>query len=143
MDEGGDIDSDLESVSATPKAPLRVGRRTWLETLALGSLSASLGGCSGLSLSPRFRHGVASGDPGPDRVHLMTRLADAVDDAALEVWVAGDPEFASEVIRQPCEARASEDHTVHTTVDGLRPGTRYFYRFVLGTEASAIGRVKT
>ncbi len=40
-------------------------------------------------------------------------------------------------------ARPAAAHAVHVEVDGLEPAREYFYRFLAGGEASAVGRTRT
>lgn len=99
-----------------------------------------------------FTLGVASGDPLPDSVILWTRLAPAPLDAdggmpplAVPVrWqVATDDRFGHIVGEGTAQAEPRWGHAVHVDVRGLRPATRYFYRFLAGGESSATGRTRT
>ncbi len=94
-----------------------------------------------------FHHGVASGDPLPDRVVLWSRvsLADPKKSGAVDVrWMmAADRDFTRIVREGRVEAAPRRDWTVKVDVDGLEPGTEYFYRFALGDAMSPIGRTKT
>ncbi|MFI7100410.1 alkaline phosphatase D family protein [Streptomyces sp. NPDC050161] len=99
-----------------------------------------------------FRHGVASGDPLPDGILLWTRVTPAPSAVpgsgrgpATEVgWeVATDRDFTEVVARGHATATASADHTVKADVRGLRPATRYFYRFTAHGTHSPVGRTRT
>ncbi|WP_418956547.1 alkaline phosphatase D family protein [Streptomyces tritici] len=104
------------------------------------------------SSAPAFLHGVASGDPLPDGVLLWTRVTPTPEavpgsgegpDTAVTWEVAEDREFARVVARGTAGATAATDHTVKADVRGLRPATRYFYRFTAGGTVSPVGRTRT
>ena len=110
-------------------------------TLPAGQAAArQLLGASG------FTHNVASGEPGPDSMLLWTRYVPASGDGVtrVEVQVALDADFAKVAAGGVARTGAYRDWTVKITVDGLKPGTVYWYRFVApdGTR-SPIGRTKT
>ena len=99
-----------------------------------------------------FTLGVASGDPLPDSVILWTRLAPQPLDAAggmppiavpVRWQVATDERFAHIVRAGEARAEPRWGHSVHVDVRGLRPASRYFYRFLAGGETSAVGRTRT
>jgi alkaline phosphatase D len=98
-----------------------------------------------------FALGVASGDPLPTGVVLWTRLAPKPLDgggmpmARVDVsWeVASDPQFNDVVQKGTDTAYPELAHSLHVEVDGLRPGTEYWYRFRVGRETSQTGRTKT
>jgi len=99
-----------------------------------------------------FTLGVASGDPLPDSVILWTRLAPQPLDAAggmppiavpVRWQVATDERFAHIVRTGEARAEPRWGHSVHVDVRGLRPASRYFYRFLAGGETSAVGRTRT
>jgi alkaline phosphatase D len=93
-----------------------------------------------------FTHSVASGEPGSDSMLLWTRYVPSadVDGVRLDVEVALEPTFAHVVSGGSVRTGAYRDWTVKFTVDGLKPGTVYWYRFVApdGTRSPA-GRTKT
>jgi len=98
-----------------------------------------------------FTLGVASGSPTPTGLVLWTRLAPAplagggMGEAPVDVqWeVAHDEKFSRIAKRGTATAAAERAHAVHVEADGLEPGRRYFYRFIAGGEASAVGRTRT
>ncbi|GAA1431808.1 alkaline phosphatase D family protein [Microlunatus lacustris] len=105
-----------------------------------------------------FGYGVASGDPTGDAVVIWTRAtpppARRGDPAAtpgsgrglpLRVrWeVARDRDFHHLVNRGTVLTSPTSDHTVKVDVQGLRPYTRYFYRFRARGEVSPVGRTQT
>ncbi len=92
-----------------------------------------------------FLHGVASGDPAPDRVVLWTRVtvADPGRSVAVRWVVASDPGLADVVASGTTSAVAERDWTVHVDVGGLRPATTWWYRFEAEGERSLVGRTRT
>jgi alkaline phosphatase D len=104
------------------------------------ALAAELLGAMG------FTHNVASGEPGPDSMLLWTRYVPATGDniLRLDAEVALDPDFTKVVSGGSVRTGAYRDWTAKITVDGLKPGTVYWYRFVApdGTK-SPVGRTKT
>ncbi|MEO0956826.1 MAG: PhoD-like phosphatase N-terminal domain-containing protein, partial [Pseudomonadota bacterium] len=94
-----------------------------------------------------FEHGVASGDPLPDRMIFWTRVtrkSETTDDipVLLEI-VEGSKTIQSHMLT----AKRSADDTVKFDAEGLTPGTVYTYQFkVVGSEGeitSPMGRTKT
>jgi alkaline phosphatase D len=101
-----------------------------------------------------FTLGVASGDPLPDSVILWTRLAPdplAADglggmpaDPVDVVWeVATDAAFTDVVRTGVANAEPAHAHAVHVDVDGLQPGSDYYYKFAVGGHTSLVGRTRT
>ncbi|MFT4264423.1 MAG: alkaline phosphatase D family protein [Nocardioides sp.] len=104
-----------------------------------------------------FQHGVASGDPLPDRVVIWTRVTPAADatpasglgPSATVLWhVALDAGFTSMVGSGSFVTTADRDHTVKLDVTGLSAATTYFYRFVFqgpwrDAQVSPVGRTRT
>jgi alkaline phosphatase D len=90
-----------------------------------------------------FAHGVASGDPLPDRVVIWTRLS--TDEAEVPVsWTLARDEGLNDVVASgEVAAAAAHDHTVHMDVEGLEAGATYFYGFEGLDERSPIGRTRT
>jgi alkaline phosphatase D len=137
-------------------------RRRFLE-LTLVSAGALLGpvACSSessgreLDSALLFPQSLASGDPRPTSVVLWTRVVDPAlpnSDLALSLQVAEDEAFTQIVSldgasSRPLVALSAFDHCVKTRVQGLKPGTLYYYRFkyenagVFGS--TRVGRTKT
>ncbi|RCK69041.1 hypothetical protein DT076_11805 [Desertihabitans brevis] len=103
-----------------------------------------------------FTLGVASGDPAADSVVLWTRVVPdpfaedgGMPDRAVDVhWeIARDEALRSGRRTGVVRTDAASAHTVHVTVDGLRPDSWYWYRFTVtldGTPVSSrIGRTRT
>ena len=94
-----------------------------------------------------FAHGVASGDPGPDRVIIWTRVSPDVAQGASQirvVWeVAGDVGFDDMRAKGENIASPARDWTVKVDLTNLAPGETYYYRFRIGDIYSPIGRTRT
>jgi alkaline phosphatase D len=128
-----------------------------LATAALAPVAGTLAAaCEPPPLPPNlpsglFTLGVASGDPLPDGVVLWARLAPeplagggmpAVD-VPVRWQVAKDRAFARIVQEGTAVASPAWGHSVHVDVRRLRPDSRFFYRFLVGDEASPVGRTRT
>lgn len=93
-----------------------------------------------------FGQGVASGDPKETSVVFWTRCVrpDATSSAVpLRLEVSDSADFTSLAARVDLEANARFDNTVRAKVTGLAADTRYFFRFVAGSDRSAVGRTRT
>lgn len=93
-----------------------------------------------------FFHGVASGDPLEDRVIIWTRVTpeDMNNDPIDVSWkVATDVNLENVVNSGTFTTDASRDYTVKVDVDGLAPGTTYYYGFQAMGIASLTGKTKT
>lgn len=119
-----------------------------LGTVAAGHAAADTGsGATG------FLHGVASGDPLPDRVVIWTRITPTAaarpgsgvgGPVRLEWTLATDPGLTSVAARGTVDATADADHTAKVDVSGLDPATTYYYRFAAPSgERSPVGRTRT
>jgi alkaline phosphatase D len=115
--------------------------------LGLGALIVPAGRSLAQALSATgFTHNVASGEPGPDSMLLWTRYVPAaeMDSIRLEAEVALDPAFTKPIPAASVRTGAYRDWTAKVTVDGLTPGTHYWYRFVAPDGSkSPVGRTKT
>lgn len=142
-----------------------VPRRRFLE-LTLVSAGAALGAVAcgtdasaafdaHLDAALIFPQSLASGDPRPTSVVLWTRVVDserANAELELRLELATDAEFTQRVSLDGAPSRKLRalpefDHCIKTRVEGLSPGTAYFYRFSYtrdGARATTrIGRTKT
>jgi len=90
-------------------------------------------------VAARFRHGVASFDPGQDRVLVWT----LVDGGGPVRWVVAADEAMGEVVAEGHADAARDSGTLTVDVEGLRPATTYWYRFEADDERSAVGRTRT
>jgi len=137
-------------------------RRRFLE-LTLISAGALLGpiacgsdaSAGSLDAARVFPQSLASGDPRPTSVVLWTRVVDGERpdlDLELSLELSTDEAFTELVsldgaANRKLRALAAFDHCVKTRVDGLEPGTQYFYRFSYARDGARattrIGRTKT
>lgn len=133
-------------------------RRRFLAAMAATPAVAALGACGssrpeagGDNPVPQatgpleFPHGVASGDPLPDRVVLWTRVtpADPAGSVTVDWEIATDPALNERVGGGRFLTTAERDFTVKFDAAGLTPGTTYYYRFRAGEAVSPIGRTRT
>ena len=129
---------------------MNIDRRKLLGLLGLSGAAAGEAVAqpvSGYKGPVAFAHGVASGDPSPTAVVFWTRVTpkDApVGDIAVELEVAADAGFKTIVASSKApRAKAGADWTVKHDLDGLKPGTDYWYRFKANGVISPVGRTKT
>lgn len=139
----------------------QASRRLVLKGAALGALASSLRVFSAeAATAPAtngiFGYGIASGDPTADAVIIWTRATppptggqtaspgSGLGNPLCVHWeVARDQGFRHTVKRGTVHTNASTDHTVKVDVTGLKPYTRYFYRFHAEGETSTAGRTQT
>ncbi|ATY31943.1 alkaline phosphatase D family protein [Sphingomonas psychrotolerans] len=129
---------------------LNIDRRSLIVGAGLGLGALVLPAGRGLAQqilgAKGFTHNVASGEPGPDSMLLWTRYVPAADDhtVRLEAEVALDSDFARPVSGGSVQTGPWRDWTAKITVDGLKPGTVYWYRFVAPDGSkSPVGRTRT
>ena len=123
---------------------LRLDRRQLMGLAATGiGLLATSGRAAELLTARGFTHSVASGEPDGDSVLLWTRYVGTAD-TVLTCELSETPDFARIVGGTMVVAGFGSDWTAKAVVSGLRPATRYHYRFVApdGT-ASPVGMTKT
>ncbi|MDQ3106657.1 MAG: alkaline phosphatase D family protein [Actinomycetota bacterium] len=89
---------------------------------------------------PVFLHAAASFEPRESSVLLWTRLTGAT---TTNWTIARDPAMVDVVAQGRATTSPELDHTVTVDVEGLEPGTSYWYRFESGAERSPIGRTRT
>lgn len=127
---------------------IRIDRRSLLVTGTLGIGAFALPGFArqaNVTGARGFTHSVASGEPAATSMLFWTRFVPEGGDAAkVRVEVAESADFARIVGGGEMTTGPWRDHTVKLTVAGLKPGTRYHYRFVApdGTK-SPVGRART
>jgi alkaline phosphatase D len=95
-----------------------------------------------------FRHGVASGDPLPDRVIIWTRVTppeirSAIRPIEVRWQMAADEAMTQVIARGTAQAGPDRDYTVKVDAAGLKPGATYYYAFDAAGEQSPVGRTKT
>ncbi|HVY84795.1 MAG TPA: alkaline phosphatase D family protein, partial [Caulobacterales bacterium] len=122
----------------------------WTRRGALGGLAAGAAACSPKVQAPpyegnaTFAHGVASGDPGPDRVIIWTRVTPQQTGAAPVRWVLARNRELTDIVRTGVtQTDETRDYTVKVDVEGLRPGAPYFYGFLVGDQKSPVGKTRT
>ncbi len=125
-----------------------IDRRSLIVTGTLGLAALAVPGfatAQALIGATGFTHNVASGEPGAHSVLLWTRyVPPAGAEARVRVELSESPDFSriaggGELVTGPWR-----DHTVKITVAGLKPGTRYHYRFIAADGTlSPVGRTKT
>jgi alkaline phosphatase D len=95
--------------------------------------------------SKPFYHGVASGDPLSDRVIIWTRVTpdDSISSVDVTWELASTPEFDHIIKKGSIKTSPDKDYTVKVDVDGLNPGSYYYYRFSALDSRSPVGRTKT
>ncbi|MEH2161048.1 MAG: alkaline phosphatase [Nostoc sp.] len=131
------------------------------------NLIIGAGALSGLAIAGQFSHqtaiatsrfsnypftlGVASGDPDSTSVVIWTRLApEPLEGGGMPSvnvpirWeVATDSDMRRIVSRGTVLATPELAHSVRVVVEGLQSNTLYWYRFLVGQDASPIGRTRT
>lgn len=129
-----------------PPAPARprIDRRQLFRLGALGAAAGMASAASAQIFAKGFSHGVASGEPGPDRVLLWTRHAGDGSPAILRYELARDAGFAKVLSGGNVEASPEHDWCAKVFATGLESGKWYYYRFIApdGT-ASETGRTRT
>ena len=93
-----------------------------------------------------FPQGLASGDPAPDSVVLWTRVdpgSGTTTDVEVAYQVAEDASFQRIVAHGSISTGAQRDFTIKLQPTGLRPFTKYYYRFRAADVSSAVGETKT
>lgn len=129
------------------------------ELIRLATLASGLQATSSLTYgqvrTPEnpFKLGVASGSPTADGVVLWTKLMPETpldfEGKPVDVrWqVAHDEAFRQIALQGTATALPQLDHAVHVNLHGLQADRWYFYRFIVGTGASAqvsaTGRTRT
>jgi phosphodiesterase/alkaline phosphatase D-like protein len=100
--------------------------RSWI--VVTGALAVLATGSALPSPNPisSFPQGVASGEVRSRSAILWTRTIDS----PVRLEVASSAEFAVPVWVRNLVAQSARDGTLSAKVAGLRPGTRYYYRFV-------------
>lgn len=96
------------------------------------------------SILAPFYHGVASGDPLPDRVIIWTRVTPSYQkDVEVKWQMATDKTFKNIIQSGSTTTNAKKDYTVKVDVVGLQPNSTYYYRFMSKGKLSKVGRTRT
>lgn len=99
-----------------------------------------------------FQLGVAAGDPDHRGFVIWTRLAPRPQEpdrglgarpALVRYEVSETPSFSTLAAEGEVVARPELGHSVHVTLETLRPDRVYHYRFLAGGERSVVGRART
>jgi alkaline phosphatase D len=127
---------------------LRTDRRSLILTGTLGLGAFAIPGFArafAAEVAGGFTHSVASGEPAADSILLWTRYVPANGGAAkVRAEISATADFAKVVAYGETITGPWRDHTAKVTLDGLRAGTRYFYRFIAPDGSiSPVGRTKT
>jgi len=129
------------------KTGFQIDRRNFLALSAAGAISPAEASSPGETTPQLFQHGVASGDPTQSSVLLWTRLtpiaSSAVEDVSVQWMIARDNSFSDLVKQGNDVARSADDFTLTIDVEGLEPGTTYYYRFTSQGQVSRVGRTQT
>jgi alkaline phosphatase D len=122
----------------------------WTRRGALGVAASAAAACTQNIETPpyegpvAFNHGIASGDPRPDRVIIWTRVTpDNAGPVPVRWIVARNRELTDVVKTGVVNTNEARDYTVKADVTGLRAGAPYFYGFRAGAAESAVGKTKT
>ena len=127
-------------------------RRQLLKRGAFFTVAAATGALAacGDSFEPsgtfQFAQGVASGDPRGTSLVFWTRCVRAdggTADVAVQLHASTRADFSDVVAHTSLVAGAAWDNTVRAKITGLPAATPLYYRFVAGTDISAVGRSKT
>ena len=128
--------------SQTGQPPLSALTRRSLFGLAGGTLAIAAAPLSA-QLASGFTHGVASGEPGADRVLLWTRFV-AEAETRLAMEVSDTLDFARARAVGEAVASPDRDWCAKAFAGGLEAGRWYYYRFVAPDgRMSEIGRTRT
>lgn len=127
---------------------IRIDRRSFMVTGSIGIGAFAIPGfaqTANVTDARGFTHSVASGEPTADSVLLWTRyVPTAGDSARLTAEISETADFAKVVSGGAQITGGWRDFTSKITVAGLKPGTRYYFRFVAPDGSfSPVGRTKT
>ncbi|MBI1405507.1 MAG: alkaline phosphatase [Caulobacter sp.] len=130
---------------------MNIDRRRLLAGLGIGAATAGTARAAAAHeghATVTFGHGVASGDPLQDRVIVWTRVTPPAGHSGQiqgELRIGTDAALEREGLTRFVKvgAAAERDWTVKVDVDGLKPGTDYFYQFRFGEAVSPVGRTRT
>jgi alkaline phosphatase D len=90
-----------------------------------------------------FAHGVASGDPTANSVIFWTRVSEQTAPVDVTLEIFKDVLLTQLQTTRCVKASSARDYTVKLDVDGLEPGTIYYYRFSTPSAISRTGRTQT
>lgn len=127
---------------------IRIDRRSFIVTGTFGVGAFAVPGfaqTTNVTSAQGFTHAVASGEPAQDSMLLWTRYVPASGDSAhLRAEISEAADFARVVAAGAQVTGPWRDWTAKVTLDGLRPGTTYYYRFVAPDGSfSPVGTTRT
>jgi len=127
-----------------PPEPAPIAQASRRAALKLAMLGLAGAGAPALGYARRpFSHGVASGEPGPDRVLLWTRYVSGQDEK-LRWEVAEDADFKRIAAHGEALASPANDCCAKAWAKGLKPGHWYHYRFIAKDGSKSVtGRTRT
>ncbi len=129
-----------------------VNRRAFLATAAAGAGTLLLPKAAfsrrlqlPLARDVAFPQGVASGQPTTNGITLWSKVEGLTRDARLQVEISPDADFRRVVYRKSATAAGGNGYAVHHRAEHevLKPGERYYYRFVSCTVDGPVGRFAT
>ncbi|MDP1555506.1 MAG: PhoD-like phosphatase N-terminal domain-containing protein, partial [Hyphomonas sp.] len=101
-----------------------------LGTIGLAACQTAPKAAEGFQGELAFLHGVASGDPLPDRVILWTRVTPLAGTGPVTVtWEVMEAGAAAPVASGEVVTSEARDYTVKADATGLKPATAYTFRF--------------
>ncbi len=128
-----------------PNSPVAASALSRRNLFKLGGIAAASVGTPAIarSFGTGFTHGVASGEPGQNRVLLWSRFV-GEQDTTIEWEVSDSLGFEKVVSAGSATASSSRDWCVKAWAGGLTPGAWYYYRFTApdGSQ-SEVGRTRT
>ncbi|OQW78206.1 MAG: alkaline phosphatase [Proteobacteria bacterium ST_bin14] len=127
---------------------IRIDRRSFMVTGSIGLGAFAIPGfaqTANVTDARGFTHSVASGEPMADSVLLWTRFVPISGDSARLTAELSETADFSRVIAGGAQITGGwRDFTSKITVGGLKPGKRYYFRFVAPDGSfSPVGRTKT
>ena len=105
-----------------------IRRRTLLARSIAALVAWPLAGLAKSLGYPRVMQGPMIGAPGPSHFTVWARVSGSLP---VQVEYSADRDFVDTKRTAPLVASAANDFIVVTRVEGLRPGTRYYYRVLV------------
>lgn len=119
----------------------KLTRRTLIKAMASTPVAASLSGCFWFPV--KFEHGVASGDPTENSVIIWTRVTTDAPYMPVRWEVSRNRKFRRVAASGTVQTDGSRDFTVKVDVERLRPGKKYYFRFIANEVVSPVGETRT
>ena len=129
--------------SPSPAESIRIDRRSLIGASILGAAAGATPLAAQVQGKRGFTHGVASGEPGTDKVLLWTRYV-AAQETVINWEFSETLDFTRPVSQAQVTASPERDWCAKPWVTGLQPGRWYYYRFIAPDGSkSDIGRTRT